>query len=627
MMVANLESKSVQRGSLCTTIVTSILLMIAILMLPAAAIAGGGWNFDPSCSEETVTEVEEPEKPNVFLMLDQSGSMGNLTDPYGNTLWSVAESAIDDAVASLQEELRFGLGFFPAPITECSWLSANCGDVACEYYACPISGCESGYTTTCRITSGPDSGDEFGCSLIDPDPVCEFRDGADEIVVSQDDAHGVISDELDDSYPSGGTPTWDAVQTIADSQSMNESGRVTGGVVVTDGQPCCHDSAREDTIDAICDARDNGYTNYAVGLGGATDQDFNNKMAAAMGTGCCGEDCDPDEGVGQDPCEQTVDNQECKGAYHADDQAGFENALLNIADEISCTFEVDISNYGSGNVPDDPSALKVEWLQYGTVETIPHRSESGEGWYFPSGDNREQISMTSEYCDDIRGGDGVDEVTTRLACDCQTPAGEPCDISDPEFGECPVGETSCDRGFDVCEPLSLDMCPVDCPGMDSVIGEPCHIDNDGDITESGPPTSPNDWTTETNRCKVGEVHCSGDGTELICEEVYSPMPELCDGLDNSCDGSINNINQSWSDWYAGEGQFEGGGAQDDPDLQPIGDTEEAAACWERDECLCDSFGNAEHVGQGQTVAEEFDAYMSAWDDYPEGCYCQVNMDR
>ncbi len=557
------------------------------LSIMANSVHAAGYNFDPSCSATNTEDISEPSDPNAMMMLDKSGSMGwshFYPQESGTNLWDVAVEAIDNAGSSLQDEIRLGLGYFPD--RQCSW--------TCWWFWCWY---------TCSST------------------------GANIVEASAPNNHSTIMSHLNSDSPTGGTPTDEGIRVTAESASMNDPDRASGGLIITDGYPNNASSA----INEACSARDDDQLMYAVGLGGATDQDFNNELAAAMGTGCCGAGCDPDEGVGQDPCSTNVNNSNCKGAYQAYDPQEFENVLLNIGEEISCTFGVDTSLHDEGEAPDDPDALQVQWTQYGVTDDIPHRSESGEGWYFPSGDSRDQISLTTSYCNDIRGGNGVDEVTTQLACDCQVEEGDGCqavpDGEQPDFGECPDGQYTCDSGYGVCEPLPLYECPVECPGMEDVMGEPCHIDNEGDITESGPPMSPNDPSTETNRCKVGEVQCSGDGTEPVCAEVHNPMPELCDGLDNSCDGSINNINQTWNDWYDGEGQFEDGGAQGDPDLQPLGEDEEAAACWERDECLCDNFGDAEHAGRGATEAEEFEAYMSAWDDYPEGCYCEVNMSR
>ncbi len=577
-------------------VIVGVLFSIAFLAIAISpSQAWANWNFDPSCSAIEVTEVEDPRPPNAFLMLDQSGSMGFLYDSSGqNTLWTVAVQAIDQAVNALDDDIRFGLGLFPA-------------DGACQTFCIWI---------WCWTTCG--------------------RDGAREEVVSDYNNHSSIMSVLNASYASGGTPTWAALYQIRVSDSMNEAGRSAGGVLITDGQPCCHSSARQDTIDAACDLRDEGYLTYAVGLGGATDQDFNNKMAAALGTGCCGsganENCT--NGLGVDPCtNSSVQDSTCYGSYQAYNQTEFRNALLAIGDEIGCTFPIDTSLHSDGEAPDDTGAVRVEMLTASGWVNLEHRdvSDDGEGWYYPSSQSRDQVTLTSEYCSMVQAGH-VDRVETQLACECQEAEGTACSVNNPPPGTCPEGVWSCSSGYDLCEPLPASLCPVDCPGYDHVIGDFC---TPGASPSEILSAAGEDYDFPLSRCDVGEVVCYEGAMEPVCEAKFRPMPEICDGMDNSCDGKVDNIEESWSEWYASstwEDWMEGRDA-DDSDSQhwgswsagmdlPPGNS--GATCGIQDICACREGPTDAHYGSGSTVAEEFADYLNSRDS---SCMCVAPLGR
>ena len=566
-------------------------LAAAAILLAMPAQAWGNWNFDPSCSAIEVSEVADPATPNALLMLDQSGSMGSLTDSDNNSLWSVAVNAINQATAVLDDDIRFGLGLFPA--SDCN-----------EY--CILGLCFQ---------------------------LCGIRSGAAEVVEAQYESSEVIEAALDETGPSGGTPTWAALNEIRASVSMNDPNHPAGGVLITDGQPCCHDSARKDTIDAACELRDEGYLTYAVGLGGATDQDFNNKMAAALGTGCCGpsanEDCT--NGLGADPCSSSVSGTACYGSFQAYNQTEFRNVLLAIGEEIACTFPIDTSLHSAGEAPEDPGAVRVELLTAEGWTRLDHRdhSDDGEGWYYPTTDSRNQVTLTEEYCSMVQAGH-VDTVETQLACECQEEEGVLCDVNNPAPGTCPQGVWTCTDGYDLCVPMGPNECPVDCPGFDEVIGNNCHLDWS---PEEMLDADPADYQYPLSRCEVGEVICPAGALEPVCESRYRPMPEICDGMDNSCDGKVDNIEESWTDWYGASTWEEwmdgrGGDFSDsgDWDSWPVGldlpDDLRGAACGIEDICSCPDGGADAHSGEGATVEEEFAHYLESRDS---GCTCVAPM--
>ncbi len=520
------------------------------------APSDSNWNFDPSCSAELVIPLEDPDQSNALIMLDQSGSMGwthGVWGSGGQSNWEIAEQALDGAIQSWATSLRFGIGYFTS-----SWNGGQRVEVECEY-----------------------------------------------------DNYSSVINDLFSRGPGGGTPTGSAMDAMAGSGCLNESGRSAGGILVTDGVPTESD---QHVINRTCHARSQGHTNYIVGLGGGTDNDFNSMQAAAAGTGVC---FDGSNEV--DPCEassiSSINQSACEGAYVATTPNEFQNVLEQISEEIECTFPVDTSLHSSGEAPSDPGALNVQYYGAQGWTPIPARSEGvdvngdgeADGWYFPSGESNTQISLTSYFCQKMQL-DETDYISTQLACDCTALEGDSCTQG------CGIGEFVCSEGFAMCEPTM------------NVEGHSCHVVDDESITLSDIQDGAQLGTTlseETNRCMIGQV-ASCDGDTIECVDIFEPMPETCDGLDNSCSGAVDDIATSWEEWYNLEGEFADSGWNEDLISQAegqLGDRWGGPSCNETTIlCVCDTPRPAHAGTQEANIVEEMEAYLEEWD----GSYCSCS---
>ncbi len=540
MRMSSVQKMPVFAVSLC---------VFSVLWLVLMTHRAYGWTFERdgiACFDPVVTTVEE-KAPAMMMMLDRSGSMrertgycclGQLCGHFcGPSLWTLAVKAVSEVVRALTQddgpdEVLFGLGFFP--------------------------------------------------------PV-EIEVEADQ---SRSNTFVTIADALSRSYPSGFTPTGPAIDLMRNSQTLQMADRPVAGVLITDGEPSGGITPREDALEAACKMRMAGRPLYVIGFSAMTDEPFNNKMAAAGGTGCCGPDASRGcpLGIGVDPCDvRGVDATTCFGSLQANSGDEFKNALLGISQEVACTFALDSANYSGNWTPEHAGAIRV--IADGAVpgESIPYRrNEQEQGWYFAN-QQRDRVVLSDEYCARVQSGQ-ITSVTTQFACLCEQIVGESCGATDAA-SDCGQGVWACEEGRDRCVVLQSNACEDRCSGV--AVGARCHVDN---IVVN--PNGDTDWIDEANRCKIGSIVCTEDGP--VCSPLFQPMPEICNGLDDDCDGVSDNIVTSWNKSAFSGIRMNSGNA---------------SACFVRDVCVCPN-GPGRHVGGSEsgdmTWEQEFGAYLAGW---------------
>ena len=124
---------------------------------------------------------------------------------------------------------------------------------------------------------------------------------------------------------------------------------------------------------------------------------------------------------------------------------------------------------------------------------------------------------------------GVDDDCDGSVDEGVTGGGQPCPTG--LLGVCATGESDCSGGAPVCNQTVFPSTEI-CDGFDN--------DCDGSIDEGNPGGGGACSTGQAGVCGPGTLTCTGGG--VTCEPNVAASTEICDGLDNDCDGGTDENN-------------------------------------------------------------------------------------
>ena len=536
-------------------------LLIAFFGLSAAVEARAQeiYDFDETCAPTTDHEIKVG-VPDALIILDRSGSMKNPGgEDAGGTERSklyIAQEAIVDLASATTK---------PGP-------------------------CPSGEEPECdpvRLGLGWFS----NSAKIDVEP-------------GEDNADLIIS-EVNAYTPGGGTDVGEAAKAIHNSSILRNAPHLGLGVLITDGSPHVgHSRVKtratvEETLHYLCRAREKyDVLTFVVGFGTGADPRMNSLFAAAGGTGTCcqnatvGDECTYQSGETFDPCvalerfsPTRLDTQDpypitvgdrlnklnaqvqCKGARQATTGQALKADLLELVNQAACTFPLtvpaDYVRYPGAD--ENPAATRVSFdhavfgddirvepldpqdlsafrdylvTQRGVEESVADLYE-GQGWFFAD-TQRRTVTFTSKLCEEVRS-ERVQITETQVACLCAN-TGRGCEV------ECLDADQD---GYDDLNDAACDA--VQCfdangDGIDDRAGTVCVLNscldrnNDGkrDRDDTACPVASDE--VQAGRCQLGVVECKIG--EEVCASRFAAMPDLCNGLDDDCDGFIDNSSRA-----------------------------------------------------------------------------------
>ncbi len=458
-------------------------------------------------------------------------------------------------------------------------------------------------SNTFGVAGGCAQSDGTGCDTVRVG-LSYFSDGISEVALPGEDTAGAITAGVAGAATGGTTSIDQVTEALLETAQLKDQSRSNFALIVTDGKFNTIDQVSK-AVAGLCEARkrlQSPVMTYVMGPGTISDMTMNSLLAAAGGTGTCCEGNHVTCGSARrfDVCDwvhtpaklagaliQSGDwpysqvsilnsnaGLTCTGAMSNSEMTAFKKMLADRSREQACTFALNIPNnpgmYNKPSFPQtgampDPKATKVrinhkDWSLVNVPYCKPGDVDCGFDGYL----SRNQGANTFKQDFTKEGWYFVDENKR-----------DQVRLTDKLCSEISRGLVLNTRTQVACQ----------C----SLQGQSCTV------------------AGQLGRCAVGVYACD-EGENNVCKQIHRPMPEVCNGLDDDCDGSTDNLVTT--------SQF----VPDIPAKYAV------LECLGRDSCVCPNGPVAGHLGRGATVGDELAKYLEETSKANTGCYCAAGLE-
>jgi hypothetical protein len=414
-------------------------------------------------------------------------------------------SCTDGAQNGAETDVDCGGSCAPCAVAGHCATSADCVSGVCNGGICQAPSCTDG------IQNGNETGTDCGGSCFKPE-TCNGKD---------DDCNGLVDDGL-------GTTTCGLGACQVTVQNC------VGGQV----QLCVPGAPQAEQCDGLIDDDCDGVVDNGCACVNGAVQPCYTGSPTTLGVGVCASGtqtcahgawgaCSGQVTPSQETCDGLDDD--CNG--QVDD--GLGQTVCGVGACMAMTQNC-VSGQPQACVPQNPTAETCDGIDNdcnGVVDDGLPATTCGVGACqvtAPSCVNGQPVACTPgapgvEVCD------GIDDDCDGVVDNGNPGGGLTCNSGGT--GACAAGTTACTGGQVVCT-QSAQPTAETCNGVDD--------DCNGQIDEGNPGGGAACSTGLPGACGAGATVCTGG--QLVCGQTAQPSAEVCDGIDNDCDGVVDNGN-------------------------------------------------------------------------------------